>query len=51
MSGSPATTPVAPPTLGQHTQEVLRKVLNYSAARIAELEQEGAIRCGDGPPA
>jgi crotonobetainyl-CoA:carnitine CoA-transferase CaiB-like acyl-CoA transferase len=50
MSGSPTTTPVAPPTLGQHTREVLGKVLGYSAERIAELKQEGAIRCGEAPP-
>jgi formyl-CoA transferase len=46
MSGSPTTTPVAPPTLGQHTREVLGKVLDYSAERIDALEREGAIRCG-----
>jgi crotonobetainyl-CoA:carnitine CoA-transferase CaiB-like acyl-CoA transferase len=50
MSGSPTSTPVAPPTLGQHTREVLGNVLGYSAERINELEQEGAIRCGDEPP-
>ena len=43
MSGSPTTAPVAPPTLGQHTREVL----GYSGERIAALVQEGAIRCGD----
>src|SRR3989442_1074015 len=47
MSGSPTTTPVAPPTLRQHTREVLGGVLGYSAERIDELEQEGAIRCGE----
>ena len=39
--------PVAPPTLGQHTREVLGKVLDYSPERIDALVQEGAIRCGD----
>jgi crotonobetainyl-CoA:carnitine CoA-transferase CaiB-like acyl-CoA transferase len=47
MSGSPTTTPIAPPTLGQHTREVLGKVLDYSPERIDALEREGAIRCGD----
>jgi len=47
MSGSLTTTPVAPPTLGQHTSEVLGKVLGYSSDRIAALEREGAIRCGE----
>src|SRR5262249_7671502 len=37
MSGSPTTTPVAPPTLGQHTREVLGTVLDYSAERIDAL--------------
>jgi crotonobetainyl-CoA:carnitine CoA-transferase CaiB-like acyl-CoA transferase len=46
MSASPTAAPVAPPALGQHTRAVLREVLGYSAERIAELEQEGAIRCG-----
>ena len=45
MSASPTTAPVAPPTLGQHTRAVLRDVLGYSAERIGELEQKGAIRC------
>jgi len=48
MAGSPTAEPVAPPTLGQHTSEVLRDVLDYSADRIAELEREGAIRGTDG---
>jgi crotonobetainyl-CoA:carnitine CoA-transferase CaiB-like acyl-CoA transferase len=32
-----------PPLLGQHTDEVLRSVLNYSDAQLAELKQQGAI--------
>ena len=47
MSASPTAAPIAPPALGQHTREVLRDVLGYSAERIGELQQEGAIRCGD----
>ena len=33
---------VAPPTLGQHTEEVLRQ-LGYSVDEIATLRHEGAI--------
>jgi len=47
MSASPTAAPVAPPALGQHTRGVLADVLGYSEERIGELEQEGAIRCGD----
>jgi crotonobetainyl-CoA:carnitine CoA-transferase CaiB-like acyl-CoA transferase len=32
-----------PPLLGQHTDEVLRSVLNYSDAQLAGLKQQGAI--------
>jgi crotonobetainyl-CoA:carnitine CoA-transferase CaiB-like acyl-CoA transferase len=31
------------PSLGQHTEEVLRDVLGYDRARIAELRERGAI--------
>ena len=30
-------------TVGQHTQQVLRDVLGYDAAKIAELEKAGAF--------
>ena len=43
MSASPTAAPVAPPSLGQHTREVLQAVLDYSPDRIAELERDGAI--------
>jgi crotonobetainyl-CoA:carnitine CoA-transferase CaiB-like acyl-CoA transferase len=43
MSHSPTVEPIAPPALGQHTRDVLRSVLDYSADRIAELEKEGAV--------
>ncbi|HEX6351277.1 MAG TPA: CoA transferase [Candidatus Dormibacteraeota bacterium] len=33
----------AAPVLGQHTEEVLREVLGYDAARIAELRAAGAV--------
>ena len=35
--------PAAPPVLGQHTDEVLRDVLGYSAARIEQLRAAGVI--------
>ena len=37
FSRTPATVRSAPPPLGHHTDEVLRDVLGYDAARIAEL--------------
>jgi crotonobetainyl-CoA:carnitine CoA-transferase CaiB-like acyl-CoA transferase len=36
----------APPTLGQHTAEVLRQWLGKSDVEIEELRQSGAIQCG-----
>jgi len=33
----------APPGLGQHTDELLRELLHYSAEKIAELRKEGAV--------
>jgi crotonobetainyl-CoA:carnitine CoA-transferase CaiB-like acyl-CoA transferase len=33
-----------PPTAGEHTEEVLRDVLNMTAADIAELVKSGAVR-------
>ena len=35
--------PVAAPLLGQHTDEVLREVLGYSQAKIAELRAAGVL--------
>ncbi|WP_395406480.1 CaiB/BaiF CoA transferase family protein [Pseudoduganella sp. UC29_106] len=43
LSASPAETNVAPPLLGQHTEEVLREVLGRSADDIASLRATGAI--------
>ena len=48
MSGSPTVSQVAPPELGQHTREVLARVLAYPEARIAALMRAGAILCADG---
>ena len=33
----------APPTLGQHTEEVLGQLLGYSATRLDSLKREGII--------
>ena len=32
-----------PPLLGQHTEEVLRNVLDYSDAQIAVLKDQGVV--------
>jgi glutaryl-CoA transferase len=37
-------TPRPPATLGQHTDEILRTLLDYSAERIVALRQAGAVR-------
>ncbi len=34
----------APPTLGQHTDEILREHLGFDRARIQELKDKGVIR-------
>jgi formyl-CoA transferase len=31
------------PLLGEHTEEILRKVLGYSQAEIAEIKSSGAV--------
>jgi len=33
-----------PPRLGEHTDLVLREILKYPDARLAELRRAGAIR-------
>lgn len=38
MSATPVRTDLPPPLLGQHTDEVLRSVLNYSDAKLSELK-------------
>jgi len=40
---TPVRPPVGAPLLGQHTDEVLRDVLGYDAARIGSLRQAGAV--------
>lgn len=46
FSQTPVTEPAAPPTLGQHTDEVLEEILGLDAARRAELRAAG-ITGGD----
>ncbi len=43
LSQTPVSYALAPPVLGQDTQEVLQQVLNLSAERLAELEDAGVI--------
>ncbi|HEX9182355.1 MAG TPA: CaiB/BaiF CoA-transferase family protein [Burkholderiales bacterium] len=43
FSGSPLEHKLAPPLLGQHTEEILRERLGRSAAQIAALRAEGVI--------
>jgi crotonobetainyl-CoA:carnitine CoA-transferase CaiB-like acyl-CoA transferase len=45
-SHTPIADPVAAPTVGQHTQEVLRQTLGYDDSQLATLAQAGAF----GPP-
>jgi crotonobetainyl-CoA:carnitine CoA-transferase CaiB-like acyl-CoA transferase len=41
--GEPLPEPSKAPTVGQHTEEVLRSVLGYDAARVAALREAGAF--------
>lgn len=43
FSATPITYEVPPPALGQHTQEILEKVLHKSEAEIAQLQSTGII--------
>ncbi len=43
LSTSPGDVVLPPPTLGQHTQEVLTEIIGYSDAEIDRLKQDGAI--------
>jgi crotonobetainyl-CoA:carnitine CoA-transferase CaiB-like acyl-CoA transferase len=43
FSGTPLEHKAPPPTLGQHTEEVLRGLLKLDNAAIARLRSEGAI--------
>ena len=43
FSQTPVSYDLAPPVLGQNTQEVLEKLLNLSADKLADLEKSGVI--------
>jgi formyl-CoA transferase len=43
LSGTPGAIRVAPPLLGQHTDEVLARVLRYSPKKIAALHSDGVV--------
>jgi crotonobetainyl-CoA:carnitine CoA-transferase CaiB-like acyl-CoA transferase len=45
----PLPVPEHAPTVGQHTDEVLRDVLDYDAARIDELRSTGAFGATNRP--
>jgi crotonobetainyl-CoA:carnitine CoA-transferase CaiB-like acyl-CoA transferase len=43
FSGTPASVRAAPPTLGQHSDEILRDMLGYDAVRVAALRAKQVI--------
>ena len=43
LSATPVRTDLPPPLLGQHTDEVLRSVLNYSEDKLSELRNDKTI--------
>jgi crotonobetainyl-CoA:carnitine CoA-transferase CaiB-like acyl-CoA transferase len=43
LSATPVRSDLPPPLLGQHTEEVLRGVLNYSDARLSDLKSKKVI--------
>ncbi|MFC5462534.1 CaiB/BaiF CoA transferase family protein [Massilia niabensis] len=43
MSATPATSGIAPPLLGQHTEEVLRDVLGKSGDEVKALRERGVV--------
>jgi crotonobetainyl-CoA:carnitine CoA-transferase CaiB-like acyl-CoA transferase len=43
LSKTPGAVELPPPTLGQHTKEVLTQVLGYSDPEIERLKKERAI--------
>jgi len=43
LSATPVRTDLPPPLLGQHTQQVLRDVLNYPDAKLSELKEGKVI--------
>jgi crotonobetainyl-CoA:carnitine CoA-transferase CaiB-like acyl-CoA transferase len=43
LSATPAAVRLAPPRLGEHTEQVLVEELGYSAAEVAGLRERGAV--------
>jgi formyl-CoA transferase/CoA:oxalate CoA-transferase len=43
LSATPGRPFTSPPTLGQHTDQVLRELLGYPAARVRALREAGAV--------
>jgi crotonobetainyl-CoA:carnitine CoA-transferase CaiB-like acyl-CoA transferase len=43
LSATPVRSDLPPPLLGQHTDEVLQRVLNYSPAQVAELKKQQVV--------
>jgi formyl-CoA transferase len=43
FSGTPITYEIPPPALGQHTQEILKKVLNKTDEQITQLHSSGTV--------
>jgi succinate--hydroxymethylglutarate CoA-transferase len=43
MGGTPTSIRRAPPTLGQHTGEILLDELGYAAERVAQLRRDGVV--------
>jgi crotonobetainyl-CoA:carnitine CoA-transferase CaiB-like acyl-CoA transferase len=43
MAGEDLPVPTKAPTVGEHSEDVLRSVLGYDDARIAALREAGAL--------
>lgn len=43
MSGTPVRDPAAPPSVGEHTDQILKEVLGYDDAGIEQLKESGAL--------
>jgi len=43
LSGTPPVDPLPPPTIGEHTEDILADVLSFSPGRIADLKSAGVL--------
>jgi len=43
MSGTPVRNPVAAPSVGEHTDQILKEVLGYDESAIGQLKEAGAL--------